>query len=500
MFDEPFDARLSRLTCVLQGWAGSSAFIHEIGIVFWERLPESSDEPENTDGWLVSCMTVPGTAFKRSLKKNWAEDSIAARTGEVLNYVILDHHIVFITDLNKVYVYPARMDVPDELEPVELFTFTQTSPDFRLQDIQGSFRNFGVFSQNGAVLLGDSILLDAFMRTAEASSSAPSSVAETQLQPKIIPALQNASVISLAFGDWHFHALHADGTISSYGVESQACGALGLGPPYIAAYRGVYYSRHMGAGGTLTVPPWSSTGRRTIWFEREKLDWIRSMRATSQKDAKNILFAELQTRASLEWCQVYGEWFERQGAVWHQGPKGLKSDTAADDEGNGAYFALKVTAAGWHSAALVIVDQNKAELVRNRWKVPLQRDPETTPASPEKETSTDLLSSQAETPNVRGGQPITEHILQGVQRLRSTIVETGRTFLGLTARDETAAANSAADDSKRDHKERPWLWERQGLPRLKGIGGEIIPGEGEVAEWRGGEPDWSLVSDTSLAE
>lgn len=48
-------------------------------------------------------------------------------------------------------------------------------------------------------------------------------------QPKIIPALQNRSIISVVMGDYHNAALTADGKLLTWGQYSN--GALGLGDP-----------------------------------------------------------------------------------------------------------------------------------------------------------------------------------------------------------------------------------------------------------------------------
>lgn len=48
-------------------------------------------------------------------------------------------------------------------------------------------------------------------------------------QPNIIPELQNKSVISVVIGDYHNAALTAEGKLFTWGAYS--CGALGLGDP-----------------------------------------------------------------------------------------------------------------------------------------------------------------------------------------------------------------------------------------------------------------------------
>jgi SCF-associated factor 1 len=45
------------------------------------------------------------------------------------------------------------------------------------------------------------------------------------------------------------------------------------------------------------------------------------------------------------------EWIEQESKEW---------DKNTDDDGLGAYFALRVSAAGWHSGALVLVNEDLA--------------------------------------------------------------------------------------------------------------------------------------------
>ena len=46
------------------------------------------------------------------------------------------------------------------------------------------------------------------------------------------------------------------------------------------------------------------------------------------------------------------EWFEQEGRAW---------DQDRGEDGLGAYFALRVSAAGWHSGALVLVNEELAQ-------------------------------------------------------------------------------------------------------------------------------------------
>jgi SCF-associated factor 1 len=53
--------------------------------------------------------------------------------------------------------------------------------------------------------------------------------ANEETPPKIIPELQNRSVISIVLGDYHYGALTSDGQLLTWGQYSH--GALGLGMP-----------------------------------------------------------------------------------------------------------------------------------------------------------------------------------------------------------------------------------------------------------------------------
>ena len=478
------------------GWAGCSAYIIGTGIVFWTGIPEYN-ESEATDGYLSGSRTIPGTSYQRSLSGRLSDPTLEARTGEVISHIVLDHYIVFITHLNKVFVYPADVDT-EFTEPVELTTFYQDSPDFHIEDIQGSFRNFGIFSRNGVVLLGDTNLLLSFIAASRAS---PPQVPLPQ--PRIVPALQNASVISLAFGDYHYHALHADGTITSYGTQPKGCGALGLGPSVQALLRGVRRPNAMTLDETIETPTWSD-GRRTIWFEADKLRWLKEMTdeaivsLAGQDESDGRQRMNLTARGNNQAIQVFGEWFEREGRAWHLGPPTSTSITPGSEsseprdhtdseaegkQDEGAFFALKISAAGWHSGALVLVDPDKALRVRRKH---LRRSPApgfTNPSTP---------SAAVRNENANGeetaGQEIAspgEQLVDAVQGVGTLALRAGRWFLGLEARD-AAATNRGEEDDGKEH----FVWEGAPLPRLRLPGGAEMPGRGPLTAWRGGEPNF----------
>ena len=431
-------------------------------------------------------MTVPGTSFRRSQVEQWSNPSLGSRIGELINHVVLDNHIVFITHLNKVFAYPANLDDFDpEFVPVEITTFSQDSPHFLVEDIQGSFRNFAVFSKDGAVLLGNTTLLEAFIDASHAINPPTTDSLPHPISPR---ALQNASVISLAFGDYHYHALHTDGTISSYGHESQRCGSLGLGKPVYATARGMDYVHHNG-GGDLDRPGWTD-GRTTVWFEDEKKLWLKSIVkprvGTIPHDLPRLSLLDQSPTPMRDMSQIYSEWIEQEGRKWHLGPQVYRANNLScvdndSEDDKGAYFALKVTAAGWHSGALILVDSAKAERVRQKYIVRPLSSPgnqDRGPSELQDENSASLLAQ----------------LSQVVTACGRWLYESGNRFLGLTARDEMnvqgLGSQGGNESSKVKEKKTTWVWDGKALPKLRLVGGSVVPVGREVVRWRDGLPDW----------
>ncbi|KAI7638721.1 hypothetical protein KC319_g14735 [Hortaea werneckii] len=200
-----------------------------------------------------------------------------------------------------------------------------------------------------------------------------------------IPALQNNNVISLAFGDYHYHALHSTGAITSYGREPQACGALGLGGGQKGdpegRLRGIRY-QGVGGDGRLVPHAYMRGGGRQVWFDdaswegkekgkgsrREWIQYLTSGGADPEEAAERMRMA-LGSPGLIAQGEV-SEWVEREGRRWEErfvgkgSTKGQGGDDEDDDDGLGAYFALSVAAAGWHSAAVVLVNEDLVERVR----------------------------------------------------------------------------------------------------------------------------------------
>lgn len=435
-----------------------------IGIVYWSpphyTRETNPDQGEDTaDYLLVEQVIIPGTGYRRN-RSDRAPEALASRIGVVTNHIVLEGYIVFTTDDDKIFSYRTTYPISElpQPEPVELTTFYSDSPlPFRIRDIQGSFRSFAVFTASGSVLTASCPLLDVFHLSTGAENPLP--------HPSAIPGLQGQSVISIAFGDHHFHALHATGTITSYGTESQGCGALGLGSKDASKLRGV-----RSAGGFVNRRLKEGEGR-TVWFDPMMHTWLQDM-SKKGNEGEAAERARMIDSGHDGACSSIADYFENEGRKWEDGL------TAQGEVG--AYFVLKVSGAGWHSAALVLVDETKAEMARQKH---LAAPPAMPPPPPNNEVA-----------QPRPYGPAWFYML---------LIYLVRTFLGLTARDATATENSrgrrrrqeshggrrrdgsqgVANEALDGNQSQPiYTWAQDPFPRLRMANGEVMPGEIEITE------------------
>lgn len=346
---------------VVAGWNKSSAFLPGTGIVLWDISTNTGDsaQPMRIDEWVV----VPKSGYQRPVGKNREPDEatrlIGVEVGEVINHIVLEHFVVFITDLKKVFA--ARIHwtsqsgvIHDSFELKELQSQSREDPTPSVTDVNGSFRTFAVFKGNGEVQITDQEYLAACTRDGFDYDNSPRPAL------KFIPALQNTGVVQLAFGDYHYHALHLDGSISSYGREPGGSGALGLGsgvdmglPP--GMLRGIKYDAFNRDGDLL--PHAYHRGRR-IWFHPEQEKWIRFLAAGGKDHDESAERRRLVSANSAAQGEM-SEWIEQMGSNWDKRPAVKEKD----EDGLGAYFALSVAAAGWHSGALVVVNDEVIQAV-----------------------------------------------------------------------------------------------------------------------------------------
>ena len=435
------------------GWDRCSIYVQGVGIVYWSSDSDSDllqggrqQALEVADAILVDTVTIPGTGYRGERQSGSVKDSLSARIGEVTHYVVLETHIVFTTRLNKVFSYATifPMSTVPTPEPVELTSFYECSPaqPFQIRDLQGSYRNFAVFTTSGAIITATRTMLDAYHRLAEEDTEEVP--AESQLKPSVLPSLQRGTVVSLAFGDHHLHALHADGTLTSRGTECQHCGALGLGPIRQSAFRGVHASAQGLGDGFI---PRESRELRTVWFEPLMEKWLEHMveKTKVPTSEESVERANLMRRHNPDLIEAMGDYFEKEGRKWEDGV------TAGGEMGG--YFVLKVAAAGWHSAALVLVDDKKVEQAReNHIRKVIDPEPEQQQQRQQQEqqqnsseqkaqgkTKASNISSNSSPPSLASNETIdspSEQLAKAVSATCSWLWKLGRRFLGLSQRDE----------------------------------------------------------------
>ena len=420
---------------VAAGWVESSLYLPERGIVFWSPV-ENNQADEMLDGVHVKEKVIPGTNRQRT------------ETGhiEVLKHVVLENYIVWITNESKIFACCLSCDGPDQLEPsappFEVPGFSTS--DRELKDIQGHYSRFGVFTASGEVLSGD---INYIKQCDEAIRSNPAlvesgdwSTMTTLLasRPRDVPALQRNGVIALAYGDHHYHALHANGKITSYGTDSQSCGSLGLsGPETGGRFRGLHRVQP-GPRSDAELLPIAEIRGRQVWFEPERKDWLKWMEeqlhdphfTVNDRPALHIWDVDTTKQAA------FSEWMEQEGKHWDEGPVTAPSCLQSTETGTqthtgdyanlGAYFPIAIAAAGWHSGALVLVDEDRAHEVRAKWVTKRQEGGEVKRSMPGAFESLDL--------------------------------------------DEV------------------YVWKRDGFPKVLLPNGFEMPGEGEPRVWRDGMP------------
>ena len=123
------------------------------------------------------------------------------------------------------------------------------------------------------------------------------------IQPTVLPELQNKSVISVSLGDFHYCALTADGRVFTWGAYMNGC--LGLGDP-------------------ATLEP-GTPGAFADQGNQGRAHWRQRRRPLGGR-VPNV---EVPSEVHFDWEPKTGK------------RRGRK------------HFAISITAAGWHTGALV---------------------------------------------------------------------------------------------------------------------------------------------------
>lgn len=450
---------------VVAGWSKSAALIVGSGIVVWDPIGRQHDEPEITDAALVlESAVVP---YTNGLPGESTE------IGHVVNFIVLEQLIVFNTNTGKAYVSAIiwtdrqqRLETPVEIPGPEDVT-----------DVQGTFRNLAVFTNSGAVLTtSQDRLIRCVLRT-------PRSTGPIFDQ---IPALQKNQVIALAFGDYHFHALHAPGYITSYGKEPQSCGALGLGGNATPESR-LRGMRHEGAQmpirfdlrvhGDATLVPHARLSGRRVWFEQEKREWIRFL-TSGGADAEEARERMRMTLGSPDYHAQgeVSEWIEQEGRDWEDKYHVRREG----DDDLPAYFVMSICAAGWHSGALVLVNEDLADRITNAVEL--------------KEFEDQTLPQNSQAPS--GLLELLVSFLWLLYDVGHWFLATGPyahlqqpRFLDQTINGSLQSTDPVSFGASPRAGYR-YAWADDHFPRLKLRNGEVMPGKAPLNEWRYEQPQW----------
>ncbi|KAI9678714.1 MAG: hypothetical protein M1817_005771 [Caeruleum heppii] len=435
---------------VVAGWDYFSAYIARVGIVVWgrgasrarfpTRIPREISTPDDdVEDRTSESQTILNSSYQKprgSAREPSAESLTLGQTvGEVINHVALEGFIVFLTHLGKVFA--AKLNDLEQ-PPIELPGFEPSPGKSRMKEIQGSFRSFAAFNTDGDVILGhQDLLVECWRRfTDPTTSTIPSEQDDFRHRPQRPPGLQNQGIISLAFGDWHKLALTSQGHILAFDSEPQSCGCLGLGeripdirgPGYNlrTTFRGVIYNDGYRADGQL-IPTAQKRGWR-VWFSAEQREWLSYLQRggchTADMPSGPALIADATSHTRLS------ENVDAAGADWDLHPDVNPPRPGPDEDGppQPAHLALSIAAAGWHSAALVLVDpdriQRMYDLHRGFLPRPIPRPAATDdPSDPSSSTDSPGLLSRARDYVSGLTNPLAEGIsrhLSGTSEDRST--------------------------------------------------------------------------------
>ncbi|KAI9667284.1 MAG: hypothetical protein M1821_000098 [Bathelium mastoideum] len=380
---------IGRVKKVVAGWNKSSALIEGVGILVWDahRSLSQVDGPQEqeTDTLLVlDAAIVPGTSYERHHKmssetSNYRVDNprTSEDIGEIMDYIMMKDYLIFLTQTGRVFASKGYWHTggPNKSSrPVEI----RVPDNTRVTAINGYLRSFGLILANDDVLLATPDL-DYLNKLFEAYNGLKLPDGPNQPSARRLrryPCLQKRGVVSLTFGDEHWHALLRNGSILSGGIERETCGSLGLGGhgDYESRIRGIGFraasemDRPIRSNGRLLKQSYAGLGRQ-VWFEEEKHQWVRFMAnggSDPSEAAERLQFCAADPDAQGE----LSEWLEHEGRTWE------KRDEVkhCDGDGLGPYFALSVAAGARHSGALVLRNDVLVQKIRESCVLPNQAD------------------------------------------------------------------------------------------------------------------------------
>lgn len=217
------------------------------------------------------------------------------------------------------------------------------------------------------------------------------------------------------------------------------------------------YNMDPWGGSDFALCPHAYISGRRIWFQPEKKEWLDSLSAqtANNPDSEARMGMLHNNRIALG---ELSEWVEEKSRDWDRRP-GVKEQ---DVDGLGAHFALSVAAAGWHSGALVLVNRDLEEAVKQS----CIGQPVTAAAQVEEHQQTAHAATQSPDDTVYS------RITGFVQRIRSV------------------SLSAPADEPEDGYDGPEWIWAKEKLPRLKLSNGEVMPGNDSVSDWCSPYTEW----------
>ncbi|KAA8912887.1 regulator of chromosome condensation 1/beta-lactamase-inhibitor protein II [Sphaerosporella brunnea] len=240
---------------VVAGWNASGALIEGYGIAMW--FDSDPDESISSSPCHVRTVSMRDIPYLSSANPN-LESMKFCEEDPVEDFTIGELFVLAVTRSGRVFVaHICNVLEGIQVAPLELLNFKAPSGQPPINRVEGKFRRFGLFNRKGLVHLIDdaSCLARANKAAADAAghdSGKLEAMGTYAVTPQVIEELNKHHVVDVAFGDWHCLALTDEGKVLSWGTESQSCGSLGLGPREVAKKRGVKYQANR--DGILEVP------------------------------------------------------------------------------------------------------------------------------------------------------------------------------------------------------------------------------------------------------
>ncbi|KAF2238784.1 RCC1/BLIP-II [Viridothelium virens] len=500
-----------RVKKVVAGVDWVSALIEGTGIVIWptQDLTFRSDDPtleQDDTSLILKSVVIPGTSYERASKlpSNVANNRISnpktpEEFGEVTDYLMMDPFCAFLTHTGRVF---AARDGPNRSWDSEFPVEIPVPNNVVVKALYGSYSGFGLILANDDVLLGtpNSLYLDLLYHALDNPFHPDDRGPPPMPALKRYPCLQKRGVVSLACGYRHWHALLRDGSILSGGIDMQTCGSFGLGgdgDPE-GRIRGLRFRDNPGFMGhprgdsSLLKQCYAGLGRQ-VWFEEEKAAWVRFVTSGGSdplEAAQRMQICAVDSGAQGE----LSEWMEQRGRNWER-KEGAKD---YDDDGLGPYFVLGIAAAGEHSGALVLRNDELVNKIRETCIVPDQP-----PSSSMGEVPVESVTEDEIEPLERSAEEVAYGAIpdlldQGWQSVRSAFgLSPSRSNDAPTAESSIATYRSSQFCDPVFHGASPaegfkYTWASDPFPRLRLSSGVEMPGEIPFSDWADGPPDWDL--------